>query len=161
VIIFEINVEGVFTFKRKRHAPVATHCDAPGSGAISLQLVQAVPANSNPSSIERNLERLTVCVNDRQDRGATPRRSPVSKSRFNPLWQKLFITRLDCNAARYIRQVFNTDVYPDNSVRSKAKESPVKTESDRMLLNSTGLLRRSRASSLNSCRFSRSKVLTC
>ncbi len=54
MIIFKVNVEGVFTFKGKRHAPVAADCDAPGAGAIALQMVQAIAGQiSNPSSTER------------------------------------------------------------------------------------------------------------
>jgi hypothetical protein len=42
VIIFKVNVVGVFTFKRKRHPLVAADCNAPGASAITLQLVQVV-----------------------------------------------------------------------------------------------------------------------
>src|SRR6185503_12176950 len=34
--------------------------------------------------------------------GVTPPRSPVSKSRLNPLWRKLFITAVDCNVTSYM-----------------------------------------------------------
>ena len=36
VIFLKINVEGVFTFKRKRHEPVAVDCDAPCVAAIAF-----------------------------------------------------------------------------------------------------------------------------
>jgi hypothetical protein len=51
----------------------------------------------------------------------TPRCSRISKSRFSPLWRKLFITPVDCNVADYIRQswqVANSDgvgvAYPEH-----------------------------------------------
>jgi len=55
MIIFKINVEGVFALKRKRHAPVAADCDAPGASPIALQLgASGSRANSNLSSTARD-----------------------------------------------------------------------------------------------------------
>jgi len=58
VVIFKVNVEGVFTFKRKRHAPVSADRNAPGARAIALQLVQAVAWQIQISRRARAIENV-------------------------------------------------------------------------------------------------------
>jgi len=57
------------------------------------------------SAVVRARFSTSNCLRKRSARlVATPRRSPVSKSRFSPLWRKLFITRCKCNVRSYIPQ---------------------------------------------------------
>jgi hypothetical protein len=58
VIIFKVNVEGIFTFKRKRDSPVPADRDAPRTGAITLQLVQAVSGQIQISRRSRAIENI-------------------------------------------------------------------------------------------------------
>jgi len=56
MIIFKVNVEGVFPFKHKRHAPIATHRDAPSVGAIAFQPMQAITRQVHVSKFLSRLE---------------------------------------------------------------------------------------------------------
>jgi len=58
VVIFKANIEGVFTFKGKRHAPVSADGNAPSAGAIAPQLVQPVAWQIQISRRARAIENV-------------------------------------------------------------------------------------------------------